>query len=201
MPALAQSSAEAPTAPEARAPLSIGFPRNVFVPDHSAIAEESAAPAVVAHRAVQTVMSAVELQALNRLNAQPGVHLRLQVGDHEVAVRIAIDDGQVRTEFRTDSAPLRVALQSEWQASVSRSDLPVQFVAPVFTGNNTSSPAAFNSALMAGHEFREQARRQAEQEQFGRVARSYPAGADEDAPVTSLTPVANPLSVHLSAVA
>jgi hypothetical protein len=83
---------------------------------------------------------------------------------------------------------------------VARSELPVQFAAPAFTDG--AAPVTATDWAMAGWNFREQAQRQAGQEQFGRVARSYPVESEEPAAaVVPLSPAANPLSVHLSAVA
>jgi hypothetical protein len=68
------------------------------------------------------------------------VHLRLKFGGEDLSVRVAIRDGAVHTDFHTDSAPLRAAIEREWQAVVDASPEQMQrYVEPVF-GTGAASP-------------------------------------------------------------
>ena len=99
-------------------------------------APEPAGPSF-AERAVETVTHLAEAQFAVSMQRSGSVQLRLQFGGEDLSVRVAIRDGAVHTDFRTDSASLRAALEQEWQAVKAASPEHLQrFAEPVF------SPAA-----------------------------------------------------------
>lgn len=86
-----------------------------------------------AARAVETVTGLVEAQFSASMQKSGSVHLRLKFGGEDLSVRVAIRDGAVHTDFHTDSAPLRAALEREWSAVAAASPEQMQrYVEPVF---------------------------------------------------------------------
>jgi hypothetical protein len=174
------------------------LPAAVTVELQETVATKADTPALAAHRAVAAVVELLDAQAAAREPAAAHVALRLQVGDEELAVRIELRDGEVRTEFRTASPELRAALAHEWRATVARADLPVRLADPAFTGGETRPDLSGGGHGTPQHG--QSGSRPApppSAEVFGAVGRRYPAAVAAAAPLTPLVP-ANRL---LSAVA
>lgn len=174
-------------------------------------AEVSAAPAPeqTAQRAVETVLAIVHAQVVSKLQPVPSVQLRFKVGHEDLAVRVQLRDGEVRTEFRTDNAELRAAVAQEWRAVTAKPEAALRFLEPVIT---TANPTAQHggTAGQGGSAFQQQQQQAQQQQQqqfrtqmefFGSVRRTIPAASApaELAPVTPL--VAAAASHRLSAVA
>ncbi len=163
------------------------------------------ASASAAHRAVETVTQVVESQAASRLQPVPSVQLRFKVGGEDLAVRVELRNGEVRTEFKTDNAELRAALAQEWRAVTGRADSAVRFLEPVITPANAAGQGSgsFSSQQHSSSQHQQQAQQQfrAQAELFGSVGRSF-GPAVESAPASSVvTPLVLPTSQRLSAVA
>ncbi len=132
-------------------------------------------PALVAHRAVDAVLTAVE-----RFSAgdRHSVQLQFSVGGADLSVRVELRGEAVRTTFRTDSPELRNALAHEWQAASPQSaDRSVRLTPPEFSSNHTAGFGAF-SGDTASHQREARARRSETDEIFSAVAsrsRSAPA--------------------------
>lgn len=160
----------------------------------------------VAQRAVETVTQVVESQAASRLQPVPSVQLRFKVGGEELAVRVEMRDGEVRTEFRTDNAELRSALAQEWRAVTGRAEGAVRFLEPIIAptnaagqGSGSFSSHQHSSSSHQQHQAQQQFR--AQNEFFGSVGRSFaPATPLAEAPA-AITPLVLPTSQRLSAVA
>ncbi len=76
-----------------------------------------------------------------------GVNLKLKLEDVGVAVNVAYRDGEIRATFHTDSAGLREALSSAWEAhAVSVADQkPYRLAEPVFSSSGSSSGGGSSS--------------------------------------------------------
>jgi hypothetical protein len=168
--------------------------------------------ASLAHRAVDTVTNVVDAQAASKLQPVPAVQLKFKFGSEDLAVRVELRAGVVRTEFRTDSPELRVAIQNEWKAVTAQSESALRFLDPVV------APATPSSAQSGTNSFAQQqhpqsqgesaAQQQNQQQQsraaaefFGSVARSTPFQPREGGAASNVAPMALPTSLHLSAVA
>jgi hypothetical protein len=130
---------------------------------------------------VDTVVRLVEAQASRGLQTVSAVNLNFQVGADDLAVRVEWRNGEVHTQFRTDSEDLRAALASQWQSvSPGLADRSVHFAPPVFapstsTGGQSSASAGGESA----------ARQQGQPQQAGQ------GGAGRFASSTSARPAAS----------
>lgn len=95
-----------------------------------------------AERAVEAVLDVAHRVASRHQNS---VNLQFSVGGNELDVRVEMRDGEVRTTFKTDSADLRAALATEWQAVAAQPnpDRPVRLADPVFT----RADAAFGAGV------------------------------------------------------
>jgi hypothetical protein len=95
-----------------------------------------------ASEAVESVLQIADLQAAQAQAAQASVNLHFTVGGENLSVRVALQEGQVHTQFTTDSNDLRTALAHEWVALGSTSTGSVRFAEPVFTSGNRGDPKA-----------------------------------------------------------
>ena len=141
----------------------------------------SADTALLAHRAVDAVMTATErIDAGNR----SVVRLQFSVGDASLSVHVELRAGEVHTTFRTDSPDLRSALASEWQAVNGDSGRAVRLADPVFApASSHGQSAGFSDG---GAQQRHAAREQSQ---------SAPALAFASAPApVAFRPVAAPVS-------
>lgn len=108
-----------------------------------------------AERAVDTVTGLIDAQFSASMQKSGSVQLHLKFGGEDLSVRVEIRDGAVHTDFRTDSAPLRAALEREWQAVVSAAPAQMQrYLEPVFSpgsGASTNSYSAHGDARQQQH--------------------------------------------------
>ena len=104
----------------------------------------ASAPTESARAAVEAVVNLVDAQASRSQEPVTAVSLNFKFGADDLAVRVEWRNGEVHTQFRTDSVDLRTALAGQWQAvapgSAGRS---AHFAAPVFssTTDQASSTA------------------------------------------------------------
>ncbi|MBI2511233.1 MAG: hypothetical protein HYV96_04600 [Opitutae bacterium] len=168
--------------------------------------------ASVAHRAVEAVTSVVDAQAASKLQPVPSVQLKFKFGAEDLAVRVALRDGVVTTEFRTDSAELRAAIQNEWRAVTAQPESALRYLEPVVA---PASPAQSGTNSFAQQQHQQSPGQSAAQQQqqqqhqqsraaaevFGSVARSTPFQPRDGGAASNVAPIALPTSVHLSAVA
>ncbi len=175
------------------------------------ITTEPVAPAGqnFAERAVATVTSLAEAQFTASMQRAGSVQLRLKFGGEDLAVRVEMRDGQVHTDFRTDSPALREAIAAEWQAVAAASPAHLQrFLDPVF------SPATPGQNADAGAQHQSSQRQAQQQAQEHANARHDGwAGATAFArrallnesfipePAAPRAPVLLPTSLRLSALA
>lgn len=165
-----------------------------------------------AERAVETVTGLVEAQFAASMQRSGSVHLRLTFGGEDLSVHVAIRDGAVHADFRTDSAPLRAALEHEWQAMAAASPEQMQrYADPVFSPGAGASHAS--SSPFGQGDFRQSAQQQAWSEQQQRAARDQAdahAGFSRrslvsetfvPAPPAPRVPALLPTSLRLSALA
>lgn len=169
--------------------------------------------ASVAHRAVATVTSVVDAQAASKLQPVPSVQLKFKVGAEDLAVRVALRDGVVHTEFRTDSPELRAAIQQEWKTVTAQPESAVRFLEPIVAPASSSAQSGTNSFAQHQHQQspgqsaaqqqhqQQQQQSRAAAEVFGSIGRSTPFQPREGGAASSVAPIALPTSVHLSAVA
>lgn len=165
-----------------------------------------------AERAVETVSGLVEAQFAASMQKSGSVHLRLKFGGEDLTVHVAIRDGAVHTDFHTDSAPLRAAIEREWQAVAAASPAQMQrYAEPVFS----AGPAAPDSRSPFGQgDGRQQAMHQQAQpdaQQHQRAARDPESSAFTRRSLVSETfmpvpaaprvPALLPTSLRLSALA
>lgn len=105
-------------------------------------AAASAPPADVAQPpatlAVEAALEIGDLQAAASQGTQSAVNLRFNVAGEDLAVRVALQAGQVHTQFTTSSGELRTALAHEWQAFSSLSGGQTRLAEPVFTAGSRS---------------------------------------------------------------
>jgi len=92
-------------------------------------------PQALATDAVANALQVTDLQAAASVGAQSAVNLKFNVAGENLSVRVALQGGQVHTQFRTDSGELRTALAHEWQ-SVSSAGGTSRFADPVFTAQS-----------------------------------------------------------------
>lgn len=196
--AMAAPSSERPTADELIVQAFVPENRSASAAPLADIREHR--PATIAQRAVEAVVEVVEAQAATRLQPAPGVQLHLKLGGEDIAIRVELREGNVHTQFRTDSPEVRQAIAQEW--SVLRTESPertLRYLEPEFPADRTgSAPGGSGQHGAASH----QQSRAPQPEIFGAVGRSYPYSRTEpDSPVLEIATRVLPTSVHLSAVA
>jgi hypothetical protein len=87
--------------------------------------------------AVENALQVTDLQAAASQGAQSAVNLKFNVAGEDLSVRVALQGGQVHTQFRTDSGELRTALAHEWQ-TVSSASGTSRLAEPLFTAQSRS---------------------------------------------------------------
>ncbi len=169
--------------------------------------------ASVARRAVETVTNVVEAQAISKLQPVPSVQLKFKIGHEDLAVRVALRDGVVHTEFRTDSPELRAALQQEWKAVAAQPESAMRYLEPVVSAASSSQGGTNSFAQQQQQQSPGQSAAQQQQQQqqhsqsraaaefFGSVSRSTPFQPREGGAASTIAAAVLPTSVHLSAVA
>jgi hypothetical protein len=170
-------------------------------PSASSAGMISSEPSVVAHRAVDAVMTAVERFSTGDRHA---VQLQFSVGGADLAVRVEMRGDEVHTTFRTDSPELRSALAHEWQATTSdTADLSVRIATPVFSSNDSANFSAF-SGDTASRQRDARSRRSEAEDVFSSVAvraRGGNAVATSIDSATSAPRAASATALHLSTLA
>jgi hypothetical protein len=123
---------------------------------------QEASPNARAAQAVETVVALVDAQTGRAQGASSAVKINFNINGDDLAVRIEVSNGAVRTQFHTDSPELRAALATQWQAAApSVSGKALSFQQPTFSG----APGNSDSASSAdGGASRRQARPDAEDE-------------------------------------
>ncbi len=91
-----------------------------------------------ATQAVEAALQVGDLQAAASQATQSAVNLKFNVAGEDLSVRVALQAGQVHTQFSTSSGELRTALAHEWQAVGSSTGAQDRFAAPVFTSGSRS---------------------------------------------------------------
>ena len=148
----------------------------------SAQTATTAAANLTARNAVETVVKLAAAQAAQTEGGGHTVNLGFKFGEENLSVRVEMRDGQVHTQFSTDSNELRAAITSEWQSfSDSSSSRTFHFTDPVFTsGSGQTASFSPNSGDSAQ-------RQQSQPESFGGTP--VFAGGDSS-PTDALVPAA-----------
>jgi hypothetical protein len=103
-------------------------------------------PNLRAAQAVETVVSLVDAQVGNSQGSASAVRINFNFNGNDLAVRVAVSDGAVHTQFRTDSPELREAIALQWQeAAPSLPGRALNFLQPAFSGNSGSPDSASGS--------------------------------------------------------
>jgi hypothetical protein len=88
-----------------------------------------------ATQAVENALQVSDLQAAVSQATQSSVNLKFNVSGEDLSVRVALQGGQVHTQFSTDSNELRTAIAHEWQ-TVGASSGSTRLAEPVFTSQS-----------------------------------------------------------------
>ncbi len=165
----------------------------IFAPLPTAVATAGSPPAVALAsptQAVEYVLQIGELQAAQSQGAQSAVNLHFSVGGETLLVRVAMQEGQVHTQFTTDSGDLRAALAREWQSLGATGTGTVRFAEPVFTSGNRGDT---KSGLDFASDSQQQAGRRRDDTESGSGA-STASRTPGRAPQAPASPAANPLA-------
>lgn len=115
--------------------------------------QAQASPQVAASQAIENALQVTDLQSAKAQGSQSAVALNFNVGGESLSVRVAVQEGQVHTQFKTDSTDLRSAIAHEWQAVGPESASGVRFADPVF---NSASGAEARAGTDLGQGSRQQ---------------------------------------------
>ncbi|MEO7413968.1 MAG: hypothetical protein ABIZ81_11495 [Opitutaceae bacterium] len=155
-----------------------------------AASDFSAPQARELNAAHQAVHAAMEVSERFTTASQRAVNLQFSVKGEELSVRVEMQDGQVRTTFRTASAELHTALAQEWQVlAASNAARGQRFADPVFSGGASD----FNQADNGGNPENQRGHAaDRSRENFGAAVRSVVRGgpAAVDAVTVPTRPVA-----------
>lgn len=166
------------------------------------VVERAPLPAPVQASTAQAVESALQisdLQATVSQATQSSVNLHFDVAGENLSVRVALQEGQVHTQFATDSGDLRAALAHEWHTVASTAGSS-RVTEPVFTAQSHGDSGSELDNSGSGSQQRDW--RQGESDGIGLGAPGTKAAA-----TTAKTPDAGPagdsapLSVHLQSFA
>jgi hypothetical protein len=106
----------------------------------AAAAPSASSESASARLAVDAVVKLVDAQTGRSQAPVSAVSLNFKFGSDDLAIRVEWRNGEVHTQFRTDSADLRSALASQWQAMApSAAGRTTQFADPVFSAGGGSS--------------------------------------------------------------
>jgi len=127
------ATAELPAAARLAPPLPAAAP---------AAPADAAAPVSSARLAVDAVVKLVDAQSGRAQEPVSAVSLNFKFGGDDLAIRVEWRNGEVHTQFRTDSPELRAALASQWQAMApSAAGRATPFAPPVFSSSGDSASA------------------------------------------------------------
>jgi hypothetical protein len=145
-------------------------------------------------QAVENVLQIGELQAEQSQSAQTAVNLHFTVGGENLLVRVAMQEGQVHTQFTTESGDLRTALAHEWQSVAATGTGSVRFAEPVFT---SSSRGDAKTAMDLAGDSQQQAGRRRDDAESGPAAQTgsrTPGRAPQTpTPMPAALPTENPV--------
>jgi hypothetical protein len=131
-----------------------GATTSALVPSTAVASPAGTAAGDSARLAVDAVVKVVDAQAGRSEEAVSAVSLNFKFGSDDLAIRVEWHDGEVHTQFRTDSPELRDALASQWQtAAPSPSNRMIQFAAPSFSssGDATANAGGGQDPRQSGH--------------------------------------------------
>jgi len=132
IPAMASSRFGSPGFSPAEAGTAVSSLRSAVVSTETAGSGPGESAATAARRAVETVAQIAEAQA-GRGESTDVVSFGLKLGDDSLTVRVEMRQGEVRTQFSTDSADLRLAIAGEWPGlSEGSAERTYHFSAPEF---------------------------------------------------------------------
>ena len=95
---------------------------------------ETNSAGTTAREAVDAIVKLAEAQATQTEAGSHAVNLGFKFGQERLSVRVEMSEGEVRTQFTTDSADLRAAINGEWQTFTAGSpERASHFADPVFT--------------------------------------------------------------------
>lgn len=156
-----------------------------------------AVPAATAREAIATVSRIAEAQAARADGAASGASMSFRVGDDHLVVRVDVQDGEVRTQFRTDSADLQSALAAQWNGlSSGGSAAGLHFAAPTFASGGADL-SSFSQGGSSGQ------RESGETPQAGSALSASAAAAEDSAAADEPDPTLGQASsaLHLHAFA
>ncbi len=174
--------------------------------ESTAASTESTAAASLARKAVDTIQSVIETQHI-RTDHMGVVSLNFKFGAEDLAVRVQLRDGEVHTQFRTDSPELRAALSDEWHALATgqSGESGSRLIEPVFAPSNSSLSQQHSGSGSSGQSFAQKQQQEAqapfalpEVRTFRRGLGAATAAAAEVAPQIARN---LPTSLHLTAFA
>ena len=127
-------NAERPPTPEFAA---AGIPREMATVFSGSDAIAPIRPADVAQAVTQTFRAAEQM----RVSGQERVEVAVKLdGGHDIIIHLRMANGEVTPTIRTESEPLRLALEQNWSRFSQRgSDSDLRIATPVFESPRTSS--------------------------------------------------------------
>jgi hypothetical protein len=128
-------------------------PPSISAPSGTASTPAAATPANASARvAVDAVVKLLDVQTGRSQEPVSAVSLNFKFGGDDLAIRVEWRDGEVHTQFRTDSPELRSALASQWQAvAPGTGSRATSFAAPVFSSTGDPSASASGGEREARH--------------------------------------------------
>jgi hypothetical protein len=144
-------------------------------------------------QAVESALQVADLQAASSQAAQSSVNLHFNVSGEALSVRVALQGGQLHTQFSTDSGELRTALAQEWRATPEAAG-PVRFAEPVFTADSRGEHRS--PADLSGEGGRESGRQREQAEAGAGTPPAVIARAPEQSAGPSLEPEALPAAAE-----
>jgi hypothetical protein len=156
-----------------------------------------------ARRAVDTALNLMEIQAGQRGRDLSTVSVRMKFAGEDLAIRVEMRGGEVRTSFLTASPDLRAAISREWQAASTEWPLHLlRFNEPEFSNGDRN--LADRGASEQHNRDNDAAREQAQARREAGIAHATQNRAPSDAPSILPAAVADviaPGSLHLSTFA
>jgi hypothetical protein len=117
-------------------------------------ADGSSAPASAANarEAVEAIGRVAEAQAAQADRGASAATLQFKFGAENLSVKVELQNGEVRTQFRTDSSELRDAIAAQWGslAAPDAGTRPYHFAPPVFSSSGNFSQGTASGGGMSG---------------------------------------------------
>lgn len=109
----------------------------------SSLPASAPAASASARTAVDAVVKLLDVQSGRSQEPVSAVSLNFKFGADDLAIRVEWRNGEVHTQFRTDSPELRSALAAQWQtAAPGLASRTTPFAAPVFASTGDAATAA-----------------------------------------------------------